>query len=44
VRLHQEAGEDQVLLLMQLDTIPHEEVIKSIKLFGTEVIPEFKSD
>ena len=44
VRIHQEAGEDQVLLLMQLDTIPHEEVIKSIKLFGTEVMPEFKSD
>ena len=44
VRIHQEAGEDQVLLLMQLDTIPHEEVINSIKLFGKEVMPEFKSD
>ena len=44
VKIHQEAGEDQVLLLMQLDTIPHEEVISSIKTFGTEVIPEFKLD
>jgi hypothetical protein len=44
VKIHQEAGEDQVLLLMQLDTIPHEEVISSIKTFGTEVMPEFKSD
>ena len=44
VRMHQNAGEDQILMLMQLDTIPHEEVINSIKLFGTEVLPEFKSD
>jgi len=43
VKRHQDAGEDQVLLLMQLDTIPHEKVINSIKIFGEEVIPVFRS-
>ena len=42
VRRHQEAGEDQVLLLMQLDTIPHEKVISSIRLFAQEVLPAFR--
>jgi alkanesulfonate monooxygenase SsuD/methylene tetrahydromethanopterin reductase-like flavin-dependent oxidoreductase (luciferase family) len=42
VRRHEEAGEDQVLLLMQLDTIPHEQVMASIRLFAEEVIPAFR--
>ena len=42
VRRHQEAGEDQVLLLMQLDTIPHEKVVSSIRLFAEEVLPAFR--
>lgn len=42
VRRHQEAGEDQVLLLMQLDTIPHEKVVSSIRLFAEEVLPTFR--
>ena len=42
VRRHQEAGEDQVLLLMQLDTIPHEKVVSSIRLFAEEVLPVFR--
>jgi alkanesulfonate monooxygenase SsuD/methylene tetrahydromethanopterin reductase-like flavin-dependent oxidoreductase (luciferase family) len=42
VRRHEEAGEDQVLLLMQLDTIPHEQVMASIRLFAEKVITAFR--
>ena len=41
VKRHREAGEDQILLLMQLDTIPHEQVVSSIRMFAEEVIPAF---
>ena len=41
VERHREAGEDQILLLMQLDTIPHEQVVSSIRMFAEEVIPAF---
>ena len=39
---HQEIGVDQLLLIMQSDQIPHEKVMRSIELFGKEVIPAFK--
>ena len=42
VKRHQEIGVDQTLLIMQTDQIPHEKVMKSIKLFGEEVIPAFR--
>ena len=42
VRRHQETGIDQLLLIMQSDQIPHEKVMRSIELFGKEVIPTFK--
>ena len=42
VERHREAGEDQVLLLMQLDTIPHDQVVSSIRMFAEEVIPAFR--
>lgn len=38
-----EAGVDLVLCLMQLHTIPHEQVMASIRLFGEHVIPYFQS-
>ncbi|MCH8870705.1 MAG: LLM class flavin-dependent oxidoreductase [Chloroflexi bacterium] len=43
VKRHEEIGVDQTLLIMQSDQIPHEKVKKSIKLFGEQVIPAFKS-
>lgn len=42
IRRHQETGIDQLLLIMQSDQIPHEKVMRSIELFGKEVIPNFK--
>ncbi len=39
IRGFQEAGATQMLVAMQLGDIPHEETIKSIELFGREVIP-----
>ena len=42
IRRHQETGIDQLLLIMQSDQIPHEKVMRSIELFGKEVIPTFK--
>jgi len=43
VQLYEDAGVDQVILIMQTETIPHEKVLKSIELFGKEVIPAFRS-
>ncbi|MCH7626599.1 MAG: LLM class flavin-dependent oxidoreductase [Chloroflexi bacterium] len=42
VKRHEEIGVDQTLLIMQSDQIPHEKVMRSIELFGKEVIPAFK--
>ena len=42
VKLHEEAGIDQVHFLIATETIPHEKVMKSIEMFGKYVIPEFK--
>ena len=41
VKRHQEAGADQVILVMQTDQVPHEKVMSSIDLFGRRVIPAF---
>ena len=42
VERHKESGADQLMLLMQTDQIPHEKVMRSIDLFGRQVIPRFK--
>ena len=42
VRAHQACGADQVLMVMQSDMIPHDKVLRSIDLFGQEVIPMFR--
>jgi alkanesulfonate monooxygenase SsuD/methylene tetrahydromethanopterin reductase-like flavin-dependent oxidoreductase (luciferase family) len=42
IRGFQEAGATQILVAMQLWDIPHEETMKSIELFGREVIPAFR--
>jgi alkanesulfonate monooxygenase SsuD/methylene tetrahydromethanopterin reductase-like flavin-dependent oxidoreductase (luciferase family) len=43
VQLYEDAGVDQVLLIMQTETIPHEKVLQSLELFGKHVIPAFRS-
>jgi len=42
VRAHEEAGADQVVMVMQCDQIPHEKVMSSIETFGRGVIPAFR--
>src|SRR2546422_838348 len=39
VRLYEEAGVDQVMLITQTETIPHERALQSIEMFGKHVIP-----
>jgi alkanesulfonate monooxygenase SsuD/methylene tetrahydromethanopterin reductase-like flavin-dependent oxidoreductase (luciferase family) len=39
VRLYEEAGADEVILIMQTETIPHAQALSSIELFGRKVIP-----
>jgi alkanesulfonate monooxygenase SsuD/methylene tetrahydromethanopterin reductase-like flavin-dependent oxidoreductase (luciferase family) len=43
LKVYREANIDLILCLMQLYTIPHEKVLESIRLFGTHVIPYFRS-
>jgi alkanesulfonate monooxygenase SsuD/methylene tetrahydromethanopterin reductase-like flavin-dependent oxidoreductase (luciferase family) len=40
-RALERAGVDQVILLQQAGTIPHEQICESLELFGREVLPEF---
>lgn len=42
LKKHEATGIDQMMIMMQTETIPHDKVLKSIELFGKYVIPEFK--
>ena len=42
LKLHEEAGCDQLMIMIQMEAIPHDKVMKSIELFGKYVIPEFQ--
>ena len=42
VERYQQAGLDHFIALMQADRIPHERVMRSIELFGREIMPRFK--
>lgn len=39
IRIHEAAGVDELQFLMATETVPHEQVMSSIELFGKEVIP-----
>jgi alkanesulfonate monooxygenase SsuD/methylene tetrahydromethanopterin reductase-like flavin-dependent oxidoreductase (luciferase family) len=39
VKMYEDIGVDQVMMIMQTETIPHEKVMSSIELFGKQVIP-----
>ena len=41
IKMYEDIGVDEVIMIMQSETIPHERVMESIELFGKEVIPEF---
>ncbi|HEX9259966.1 MAG TPA: LLM class flavin-dependent oxidoreductase [Acidimicrobiales bacterium] len=41
LRRYEEAGVDQVIFVLQAGRNRHEDIMESIELFGTEVLPEF---
>ncbi len=41
VSRYREAGVDEVILVMQMGTVPHELILESIRTFGERVMPEF---
>ena len=43
-QMYEDIGVDQVMLIMQTETIPHEKVMASIQKFGKEVIPAFQNN
>ncbi|MEW6471364.1 MAG: LLM class flavin-dependent oxidoreductase [Actinomycetota bacterium] len=44
VRMYEEVGIDLFLPMMQLYDIPHDKVMRSIRLFGEHVMPAFKKE
>ena len=42
VKMYEDIGVDQCMLIMQTETIPHDRVMESIELMGKEVIPAFE--
>jgi alkanesulfonate monooxygenase SsuD/methylene tetrahydromethanopterin reductase-like flavin-dependent oxidoreductase (luciferase family) len=42
VQLYEQAGVDQVIMIMQTETIPHDKAMRSIEMFGKYVIPAFR--
>lgn len=43
LKIYEELGCERMLCLMQMRGVPHKDVMRSIELFGKEVIPAFKS-
>ncbi len=44
VKMYEDIGVDQVMMIMQTETIDHDHVMESLELFGKEVIPAFKPE
>ncbi len=42
IQMYEEIGVDQVMMIMQTETIPHEKVMGSIEMFGQHVFPAFR--
>jgi hypothetical protein len=42
VKEYQAIGADRMMLLVQLAGLPHEDVMRSLELFGKRVIPQFQ--
>jgi alkanesulfonate monooxygenase SsuD/methylene tetrahydromethanopterin reductase-like flavin-dependent oxidoreductase (luciferase family) len=41
LKKHEATGIDEMLVMMQLDSVTHEQVMDSIRLWGKYIIPEF---
>jgi alkanesulfonate monooxygenase SsuD/methylene tetrahydromethanopterin reductase-like flavin-dependent oxidoreductase (luciferase family) len=44
VRKYMDVGGDRMVAIMQMADIPHDDIMRSIELFGTKVIPEIRRD
>jgi len=44
IKLHEATGVDQIQFLMATETTGHQDVLKSIEMFGKHVIPAFKQE
>ncbi len=44
IQMYEEIGVDQVMMIMQTETIPHEKVMSSIEMFGKHVLPAFHQE
>lgn len=44
VRAYEQAGVDQLMLMIQAGRIPHDEILGSLRLFGKEVLPRFRRE
>ena len=44
VKMYEDIGVDQVMMIMQTETIPHQRVMESLELFGKQVIPAFQQE
>lgn len=42
IQMYQEIGVDEVMMITQTETIPHEKVMRSIEMFGKHVFPQFQ--
>jgi alkanesulfonate monooxygenase SsuD/methylene tetrahydromethanopterin reductase-like flavin-dependent oxidoreductase (luciferase family) len=42
IKKFEEIGVDQLTLVMQTETVPHEKVMKSMELFGKYILPAFR--
>lgn len=42
IEMYEEIGVDQVMMIMQTETIPHEKVMSSIEMFGKHVFPKIR--
>ncbi|MCH8107799.1 MAG: LLM class flavin-dependent oxidoreductase [Chloroflexi bacterium] len=42
IKMFEDIGVDQLTMLMQTETVPHEQVIKSLELFAKHVLPAFR--
>ena len=42
IKLYEDCGLDQIMMMMQTETVPHEKVMQSIEMFGKYVLPTFQ--
>ena len=42
IKMYEDIGVDQVMMIMQTETIPHEKVMSSIEMFGKHILPNYR--